>query len=60
MLCLVASALWITLTKHLRNSEGPLPDPLVQAFEKAWEDAWGLVEYFAQDPAWYDPKVNGY
>ncbi|KIJ50519.1 hypothetical protein M422DRAFT_65672 [Sphaerobolus stellatus SS14] len=42
------------------NSEGPLPEEVVQAFEECYQKVKGTLPNYNQSPAWYDPKIHGY
>ncbi|KAK7455755.1 hypothetical protein VKT23_010787 [Stygiomarasmius scandens] len=42
------------------NAEGPLPEPVVQAFEECYLKVKAGLPNYHHDAAWYDPKKYGY
>ncbi|KAF8185284.1 NADP-dependent oxidoreductase domain-containing protein [Mycena galopus ATCC 62051] len=41
-------------------TEGPLPEPVVAAYEECYAKVKGGLSNYHQDPAWYNPEVYGY
>ncbi|KAJ7726572.1 NADP-dependent oxidoreductase domain-containing protein [Mycena maculata] len=41
-------------------TEGPLPDPVVEAYEECYAKVRGRLPNYHHDPAWYDHEVSGY
>ncbi|KAF5350788.1 hypothetical protein D9758_010332 [Tetrapyrgos nigripes] len=42
------------------NAEGPLPEPVVQAFDDCYFKIKARLVNYYHNPTWYDPEKHGY